>query len=131
MAVTREGASPRLLNGCAVASPRFGDSIGLLCHPLAKSKGLQQEGLDTVGVDHLLAGRPGKDRETAVLRRDERDAVALIVCELRGGQVTRPTEVRGIELERGAADNRLGHRDLLDLRRSAAARDLRTEGEQL
>src|SRR3954453_15434902 len=114
MAVTSEGASPRLLNGCAVASPRFGDSIGLLCHPLAKSKGLQQEGLDTVGVDHLLAGRPGEERETAVLRCDERDAVTLIVCELRGGQVTCAAQMRGVQLERGAADNRLGHRDLLD-----------------
>ena len=47
-------------------------------------------------VDHVLARRPGEHGEASVLRRDQRDRVALIVDELRGRQVPRAAERRGM-----------------------------------
>src|SRR6266513_2297935 len=54
---------------------------------------LQKKGLDTVGVDHVLAGRPGNNCETTVLGSDEGDGVALIVDKLSGGNVARPAQL--------------------------------------
>ena len=58
------------------------------------SRTLQQQRFDAVRVHHRFARRPRKDREAAVLRRDERHRVALIVHELRGRQMPRAAELR-------------------------------------
>jgi len=47
-------------------------------------------------VDHRLARRPGEDGKAPVLRRDEGDRVALIVDELRRGQVSGAAKLRGV-----------------------------------
>ena len=82
-------------------------------------------------VHEVVAGRPFEDRETAVLRRDERGGIALIVDELRGGEMPRPAELIRIDRRRRAAFDGLGHQHALDLRAAAAARDLRPEGDEL
>jgi hypothetical protein len=48
----------------------------------AQGSRLQQQRLDAVRVDHVDAGRPCEHGKAAVLARDERDRVALIVDEL-------------------------------------------------
>ena len=73
-----------------------------------------------MGVHLLLARRPGEDGEAAVLRRDQRERVALIVHELRRGQVPRAAELRGVDDRGVAAFDRLGDRHLLDRRRARA-----------
>jgi len=45
---------------------------------------LQQKRLDAVRVHHVDAWRPGEHGESAVLPRDERHRIALVVDELRG-----------------------------------------------
>ena len=57
----------------------------------------EQQRLDAMGVHHVLARRPGEDREVPVLRRNERDGVALVVDELRGRQMPRPAELDGVQ----------------------------------
>ena len=86
--------------------------------------------LDAVRVDHRFARRPREDGEAAVLRRDERDRVALIVDELRGRQVPGASELRRMDERGHAAFDRLGHRHLLDLRRPLPPGDFRAEREQ-
>ena len=61
---------------------------------VCRTSPLQQQRVDAVGVHELLARRPLEDREAAVLRRDERHRVVLIVHELRGRQVPRPAQLR-------------------------------------
>jgi len=47
----------------------------------------QQQRLDAMRVDPCLTGRPCEDGEMAILRRHQRDAVALILNELRRREV--------------------------------------------
>ena len=54
----------------------------------------KQQRVDAMRVDELFARRPLEDREAAVLRRDQRHRVVLIVHELRGRQVPRAAELR-------------------------------------
>ena len=44
---------------------------------------LQQQRLDAVRVDHLLARRPGENREPPILRCDERHGVTLVDLSLK------------------------------------------------
>ena len=71
-----------------------------------------------MGVDHRLAPRPREEGKVAVLRGDERDAVALILDELRGRQVSCSPELGRIDDGSDAAFDRFSHSDLLDLSRS-------------
>ena len=68
-------------------------------------------------VDHVLAQRPLEHGEAAVLRRDERDGVPLILRELRRRQVSRAAELRRMHEHRLGAFDRLGERHLFHLRR--------------
>src|SRR4051812_42338454 len=68
----------------------------------------QQQRLDAVRMHHVLARRPGEHREVSVLRGDERDRVALIVDELRGGEVPRAAEQRRMHDARHESLDRLG-----------------------
>src|SRR5688572_31669386 len=88
---------------------------------------LQQQGLDSMGVNGTVARRPRKDREAAVLRGDQRYGAALIVDELRRGEMTRAAELPGVHPLGSAPFNRLGHDDLFDGRRAAPAGNLGAE----
>jgi hypothetical protein len=77
---------------------------------------IHQQRFDAMGVDHRLARRPGEDGKTPVLRRDEGDRVALIVDELRRGQVSGAAELRRMDDRGDPALDRFRHRHLLDER---------------
>ena len=98
---------------------------------VAGSSNSEQQRVDAVRVHELFTRRPLEDREAAVLRRDQRHRVALIVHELRRRQVPRPAQLRRRRARRRAAFDRLGHVDLLDRRAAAPPRDLRAERQQV
>ena len=68
-----------------------------------------------MSVNRVFTGRPREHRESAVLRRHERDRVALIVDELRGREMTGTAERGRVHLLRLVALDRFSQRDLLDL----------------
>src|ERR671924_1381028 len=78
-----------------------------------------------------FARRPGEDREASVLRRDERDRVALIVNELRGRQMARTAKRRWMDLHRHTAFDWFGHRHDFDWRSTTPANNLRPERQEL
>src|SRR5436309_13745698 len=82
---------------------------------------LQQQRLDAVRMDHVLARRPGEDGEVPVLRRHERDGIALILDELCRGQMPRAAELARVHDSGNAAFDRFGDRHLLHLRRALTA----------
>ena len=92
---------------------------------------LKQQRVDAMRVHELLARRPLEDREAAVLRRDQRHRVALIVHELRGRQMPRAAQLRRCGARRRAAFHRLGDVHLFDRRAAAPPRDLRAERQQV
>src|SRR5947199_10627340 len=71
---------------------------------------LEQQRLDAVCVDHVLARRPGEDREVPILRRHERDGIALILDELRGRQMPCAAELARVADGRNDALDQLGDR---------------------
>src|SRR4029079_18646232 len=81
-------------------------------------------------VDAIFAWRPGEYGELPVLRRHERNRIALIVNELRSGQMTRAAELGRAKHHKLTALDRLRHCDLFHRRRTAPSRDLGTEREE-
>ena len=79
----RLSAEALLLNSTAEPLPSRGAVLLRQPAQTVHSCRLQQQRLHTVSVNHPFARRPGEDREAAVLRRHERDSVALILGELR------------------------------------------------
>jgi hypothetical protein len=75
---------------------------------------LQQQTVDPMRVDHLFAGRPCEDSETAVLRCYQSERIALIVYELCGGQVARAAFLCGMDHDRTVSDNWFGGNHLLN-----------------
>ena len=73
--------------------------------PISDSK---KQGLDAVGVDGPFSARPGEHGEVTILRRDQRDGVALIVDELRRRQMTGSAKIRRGHRRRNRALDRLG-----------------------
>src|ERR1041385_8865170 len=121
------------LNGCRVWAGlcEWAETFASVVGTRVRRGRSQQKRLDAVRVHHLLAGRPGEDREATILRGDERHGVALILYELRRGHVSRAAELHGLDDRRGVADDRLGQDQLLDRRAASPSHDLRAEGEQL
>ena len=78
------------LAGLDVAGPIVGEDKTVS----GQAGSLEQQRLDAVGVDHVLARRPGEHGEAPVLRRDQRDRVALIVDELRGREMAGAAQLR-------------------------------------
>src|SRR6185503_4960035 len=68
---------------------------------------LQQQRLDAMRVNGRVAGRPGKDGEPAVLRRDQRDGPPLVVHELRRREVPGAAELTWMHTLGGPAFDRL------------------------
>ena len=66
-------------------------------------------------VNHLLAGRPGEDRETAVLRGHQSDRTGLILRELGRRKMPRSADLNRMKNRRLAADDRFRDDDLFDL----------------
>ncbi len=92
---------------------------------------VREQRVDAVRVHEFLARRPLEDREPAVLRRHQRDGVALIVHELRRRQMPRAAELRGRGPRRHAAFNGLGDVHQFHRRAAALARDLRAKRQQV
>src|SRR5437868_5496861 len=82
-----------------------------------------------MGMDHVFAGRPDENREASVLGSDEGDRVALIVDELGGGDMARPTQLGRVHYGGTGSDDGLRHDQLLDPRRALPPADLGPEGE--
>src|SRR6266480_2535029 len=68
--------------------------VALVFRPARRS---QQQRLDAMRVDPCLTGRPCEDGEMPVLRRHQRDAVALILNELRRRKVPCSPKRRGVD----------------------------------
>ena len=84
-----------------------------------------------MSVHDFFIGGPGENREPAVLRRDERDPVPLVMDELGSGQVASSTELSRLGNHRGSAFNRFRNGNLGHLRETLAADNLGAERQQL
>jgi len=82
-----------------------------------------------MGVDHCLAFGPFKDRETPILRRDECNGVALILDELRRGEVPGAAELIRVDDGGFRTNDWFRHRYLLDPWPATAASDLGAEAK--
>src|SRR5262249_2008395 len=98
--------------GAGVSGPREGEQRKRTLVVIA-STALQKQRLDPVRVHHILARRPGKHREPAVLRGDERHGVPLVVHELRRRQVPGTAQDGRMDHARHEALDRLGDCRLL------------------
>ena len=83
-----------------------------------------------MGMHHIVVHGPLEDREPAVLRRDERDRSALIVNELRGGEMPGAAELRGRQHRALRAFDRFGHDDGSTCGSASPARDFRAECQE-
>src|SRR5580658_4604935 len=92
---------------------------------------LQEQGLDTMSVDHLFAGGPAENGESPVLRGYEGDRIPLIVRELCGRKVAGAAELSGLGDYGGCAFDRLRHDHPGDLFPGDAPDYLRAESQQL
>ena len=93
--------------------------------------GLEQEGFDAVGADHLAFGGPAEDGEATVLGGDEGEGVLLVLGELGGGEVAGAAELGGVDdLQFGAFDE-FGGGDLIDPGGAFAAGDFGAEAEDV
>lgn len=84
-----------------------------------------------MGLHHTFARRPSEHCKQAVLRGDECDGVALIVHELRAGQVPRSAKLRRLNEHRGRTFDGLRPHHLGDLRRPGTPHDLDAECVQV
>ena len=79
----------------------------------------------------FLARRPDEHGKTTILRRDQRDGVALVKHELCRCEMARPAEQRRMNDRRFAPFDWLGDAALFDERRTLPPGDFRAESQHL
>jgi len=82
-------------------------------------------------MNHAVECSPREDSETPILRRDERQGVALILYELHRRQMPSTTQLRRMDHHGHRAFYRFSDRYLVDPGVAVATRDLGAEGNQL
>src|SRR6267142_1443452 len=92
---------------------------------------LQQKHIYTMRMDHLLAWGPCEDRKPTILRRYERESVALIVYKLRRREVSRAAILYSIDHDSSIADDRFSYYDSFNRCTSRCAPYLCSECQQL
>jgi len=67
-----------------------------------------------MGMDDLLAGRPGEDGKPAVLGGDEGDGILLAKNKLRRGKVPGTAVLRRMDNGANVSDDGFGYQHLVD-----------------
>jgi len=81
-------------------------------------------------MNHLLARRPGEDREASILGGYQGESIALIVDELCGREMSRSAVFGRVDDHRKIPDDGFGNHPFIDVRAVSRPPDLGPEREQ-